>query len=211
MNDPAVEKARLAAAVDAELPQAQCGRCGYATCARYALALLEDEVSIELCSPGGVGTRRALAKLLGRPTSSPSAVAEKLHLVTIVESGCIGCGKCADICPVDAIVGARGLLFGVVDDWCTGCEICVPICPTDCIELRPTDVRDDELARRERARAALARYDAKRSRGAHQSGGLVYAEPDGYSAAGLRDAVQAAVARKRADAPRTPKCTDSDS
>jgi electron transport complex protein RnfB len=53
------------------------------------------------------------------------------------ESRCIGCTLCIAACPVDAIVGARGLMHTVVEPWCIGCRLCVPPCPVDCIEMVP--------------------------------------------------------------------------
>ena len=51
------------------------------------------------------------------------------------ESRCIGCTRCIDACPVDAIVGAAGLMHTVVESWCIGCELCLPPCPVDCIDM----------------------------------------------------------------------------
>ena len=53
----------------------------------------------------------------------------------IDESECIGCARCIDACPVDAIVGAQGFMHTVVEDWCIGCGLCLPPCPVDCIEM----------------------------------------------------------------------------
>lgn len=55
-------------------------------------------------------------------------------VVLIDEPRCIGCARCLDACPVDAIVGAQGLMHTVVEPWCIGCDLCVPACPVDCIE-----------------------------------------------------------------------------
>lgn len=57
------------------------------------------------------------------------------HSVTIRSQDCIGCTKCLDVCPTDAIIGAPELLHSVITEDCIGCERCVPACPTDCIEL----------------------------------------------------------------------------
>jgi electron transport complex protein RnfB len=51
------------------------------------------------------------------------------------ESRCIGCTRCIDACPVDAIVGAQGLMHTVVESWCIGCALCPDACPVDCIEM----------------------------------------------------------------------------
>ena len=60
----------------------------------------------------------------------------KRAAVAIVdEAACIGCARCIDACPVDAIVGAQGSMHTVVEDWCIGCELCVPPCPVDCIDM----------------------------------------------------------------------------
>jgi len=53
----------------------------------------------------------------------------------IDEERCIGCTRCIDACPVDAIVGAQGLMHTVVESWCIGCSLCLPPCPVDCIEM----------------------------------------------------------------------------
>jgi electron transport complex protein RnfB len=55
----------------------------------------------------------------------------------IDERRCIGCTRCIDACPVDAIVGARNLMHTVVESWCIGCALCPPACPVDCIDMAP--------------------------------------------------------------------------
>lgn len=56
-------------------------------------------------------------------------------VVAIDEARCIGCARCLDACPVDAIVGAQGLMHTVVEPWCIGCDLCLPACPVDCIDV----------------------------------------------------------------------------
>lgn len=54
------------------------------------------------------------------------------------EDACIGCGACAEICPVKAVRMEEDR--PVVDlDWCIGCGVCATRCPADAIttELRP--------------------------------------------------------------------------
>ncbi|HEY5898226.1 MAG TPA: RnfABCDGE type electron transport complex subunit B [Burkholderiales bacterium] len=60
----------------------------------------------------------------------------KREAVALVdEARCIGCVRCIDACPVDAIVGAQGVMHTVVEAWCIGCDLCLPACPVDCIAL----------------------------------------------------------------------------
>jgi electron transport complex protein RnfB len=60
----------------------------------------------------------------------------KREAVALVdESRCIGCTRCIDACPVDAIVGAQSLMHTVVEPWCIGCALCLPPCPVDCIDM----------------------------------------------------------------------------
>jgi len=60
---------------------------------------------------------------------------KRATVVRIDEARCIGCVRCIEACPVDAIVGARGFMHTVVAPWCVGCNLCLPPCPVDCIEV----------------------------------------------------------------------------
>jgi len=46
--------------------------------------------------------------------------------------GCIGCSKCLNVCPHDAITMANNLAF-IHDDKCKLCRKCVEVCPTNSI------------------------------------------------------------------------------
>jgi electron transport complex protein RnfB len=60
----------------------------------------------------------------------------KRHTVVVIdEARCIGCARCLDACPVDAIVGAQGSMHTVVEPWCIGCDLCLPACPVDCMAV----------------------------------------------------------------------------
>ncbi|MCF4996018.1 electron transport complex subunit RsxB [Pseudomonas syringae] len=127
--------------IDALLPQTQCGKCGHPGCKPYAEGIASGE-PINKCPPGGDETIQALAELLKIPVleldisrgSAPAQVA------FIREAECIGCTKCIQACPVDAIVGAAKLMHTVIIDECTGCDLCVAPCPVDCIEMHPLPI-----------------------------------------------------------------------
>jgi electron transport complex protein RnfB len=133
--------------IDAWLPQTQCTQCGYPRCRAYAEAVAHGEAGINQCPPGGEVTIAALAKLLH---ASPTPLDPRLGIhkprarAVIDEAVCIGCRKCLDVCPVDAIVGARKLMHTVIARECNGCELCLPPCPVDCIAMVPVD--SDEAA-----------------------------------------------------------------
>ena len=75
----------------------------------------------------------------------------------IDEARCIGCTRCIEVCPVDAIVGAQGLMHTVVEGWCIGCGLCPPACPVDCIDMVAPRGRWTEALKRAAARRARAR------------------------------------------------------
>jgi len=139
-SDPIVDK------IDALLPQTQCGQCGYGGCHPYAEAIARGEADINRCAPGGEKVIRALADLLGRePKPLDEEVGEEkpATVAVIDEQWCIGCTKCIQACPVDAILGAARQMHTVIAAECTGCELCVPVCPTECIHMVPVqpDIR----------------------------------------------------------------------
>ncbi|MCK6262159.1 electron transport complex subunit RsxB [Vibrio sp. ZSDE26] len=130
--DPIVEQ------IDGILPQTQCGQCGYPGCRPYAEAIANGD-SINKCPPGGQATIEKLADLLGVDVEESAHDLENTikTVAYIHEDMCIGCTKCIQACPVDAIVGGTKALHTVIKDECTGCDLCVAPCPTDCIEMIP--------------------------------------------------------------------------
>lgn len=82
-------------------------------------------------------------------------------IAKIREQDCIGCTKCIQACPVDAIVGASKFMHTVIESECIGCELCVKPCPVDCIDLITYDTYEGlegiELAHYKLARSTLSK------------------------------------------------------
>jgi Na+-translocating ferredoxin:NAD+ oxidoreductase subunit B len=81
----------------------------------------------------------------------------------IDEARCIGCKRCIEVCPVDAIVGAHGLMHTVVESWCIGCALCPPACPVDCIEMRAPRGAWSAALKRAAGRRGIARKSRLKS------------------------------------------------
>ena len=147
------------------LPQLQCRQCGYDGCRPYARALLEGATTIDRCLPGGSETLIELAKVFDLdPASYCPDIEQRALPVTIARidpMACVGCRKCIDVCPQDAIVGASGLNHALIPSACSGCGLCVPACPMDCISLHECD---HPIERSAMAPAHLARHDETKRR-----------------------------------------------
>jgi electron transport complex protein RnfB len=198
------EQTPLAERIDALLPQTQCTRCGYPACLDYAQAIARGEADINQCPPGGQGGIDALAALLERaskPLNPANGVEKPREIAVIDEETCIGCTKCIQACPVDAIVGASKMMHTILVEECTGCELCIAPCPVDCIAMiaAPDRVSAMDLAPLYRTRyvahnARLARESDERAAAlaAHK------ADVDSAQAGAVRNAVLEAIARAKA-------------
>lgn len=134
-GDPLVEQ------LDELLPQTQCGQCGYPGCKPYAEAVANGE-AINKCAPGGDDTIKKIADLMGveiQPLDGSHEHDDSIKVAFIIEEDCIGCTKCIQACPVDAITGAAKQMHTVIVDECTGCDLCVEPCPVDCIVMIPIE------------------------------------------------------------------------
>ena len=119
------------------LPQTQCGQCGHPGCRPYAEAIADGE-PINKCPPGGQAGVQALADLLDVEAialDEEHGEESVTQVAYIREDECIGCTKCIQACPVDAILGAAKQMHTVIVSECTGCDLCVEPCPVDCIDM----------------------------------------------------------------------------
>lgn len=152
--------------VEAVLPAANCGGCGFAGCRAFADACVKaDTLDGMLCPVGGNAVMAQVASALGqeailtdpkiavvrcngtcehRPRmneydgATSCAVAANLYGgETNCSFGCLGLGDCAVSCDFDALhMDAETGLPVVDEDKCTSCGACVKACPKLIIELR---------------------------------------------------------------------------
>ena len=117
----------------------------------------------------------------------------------IREDECIGCTRCIQACPVDAILGARQLMHTVITARCIGCDLCIDPCPMDCIDtvaappgqaVRMIPVHP----------VGSERPMAMRNAGTAGKSG----RPAGFSRDQAREEIAAAVARVKARKSQTP-------
>ena len=189
----------------AVLPQTQCGHCDYPSCNAYTQAILSQQATIDRCLPGGVTTLKKLAQLTAQ--EAHPYVEDLSHkqlppaTAMIDEDLCIGCTKCIQACPVDAIIGSAKLMHTILSDECTGCGLCLDPCPVDCIQLLPQQQAQYTPAK------ARQRYEARQQRHAqqqqqaqenHQAAIHMDIESPDQAIAAKQDYIQQALARVRA-------------
>ncbi|MFN3550398.1 MAG: RnfABCDGE type electron transport complex subunit B [Endomicrobiia bacterium] len=158
ISDPKKDK------ILSSLPGANCGACGYVGCEQYAEAIVNSNVEINLCKPGGEETVKKIAEIMNKE------ITELQKMVAVVlcaggnnakdefvykglkscdyvskifngqkkcKYGCLGFGDCVEVCPFDAIFINE---YGVAEVdilKCTGCGLCVKTCPQKIIKLVP--------------------------------------------------------------------------
>lgn len=159
-----VQENDLLSAVEAVLPQAQCGACGFAGCHAYAEAVvLNPEVPPNLCVPGKKNIADKIAGLTGKQLAEVNscvayvacsgtndktedmfiydgvpdcAAATLLHGgAKACRYGCLGFGNCVKACPFKAIKMGDGGIPVIDVNLCTGCGGCVKACPRQIIKL----------------------------------------------------------------------------
>lgn len=167
--------------INALLPQTQCGKCGFKGCRPYAEAISLGEADINQCPPGGDEGIGALANFLGvapKPLNEKFGQHKPKSVAFIIEEDCIGCVKCINACPVDAIVGAAKLMHTVVVSECTGCELCIEPCPVNCIVMKTlptTNLNHSTSLAIKSAQSHLAkqRFEARCLRKEHEQAGKI--------------------------------------
>lgn len=152
-------------AVLAALPGNNCGGCGYAGCSGLAAAIAKGEAPVNACPVGGEEVGKQVAAIMGVSAESTEKKVAFIHcqgdcekagndydyfgiqdcrMMSFVpnggpkscNSGCLGYGTCAKVCPFGAISVVNGI--AVVDkEKCKACGKCVEVCPKHLISLIP--------------------------------------------------------------------------
>ncbi len=168
------------------LPGANCGACGYAGCDEYAKAVAEG-AKTNLCIPGADAVAAEVAAIMGveaedvieaeafvKCNGNCNATCNQFNYEGIdtceaasmfyggpnsCKYGCIGCGDCANVCPVDAICIYDGIAH-IDTRICTGCGLCAKTCPKNVIEVLPQYARSIVLCNN-KEKGAVARKNCK--------------------------------------------------
>lgn len=162
----AVKKDARVAEIDALLPNANCGGCGYSGCAAFAEAVVRGEATPTGCRVASGETLAAVGAVMGievKPIKRMRAqvmcsgtiarTAKQYHYDGVRDcyaaaklgggdkacpNGCIGLGSCVAACKFDALYIADGIAH-VRYDQCRGCGVCACTCPQGIIRLIPFD------------------------------------------------------------------------
>ncbi|MEE8575079.1 MAG: RnfABCDGE type electron transport complex subunit B [Thermodesulfobacteriota bacterium] len=159
-EDPLVER------IIEELPNTNCGACGYAGCLQLAEKMSLHEVGVNGCPAGGQEVSDNIAAILG----VESVAAEKVVAVLLCGGGtaeakknadyrgerscvaadltggskaciygCHGFGDCVSSCNFGAMDMDSNGLPVIFYDKCVGCGACARECPRDLIEMHPVE------------------------------------------------------------------------
>lgn len=160
-----VEKDEKLAALEAIMPGANCGGCGYAGCSAYAEAVYDGSAAPGLCSPGGNELSKKMGEILGIEVEESERMVAFVHCsgssdVTKQDyeyeglkdcnaavllhggpngckEGCLHLGSCIAVCPVGAISKNEKGDIVVDKEACIGCKACTKVCPNGVIKMVP--------------------------------------------------------------------------
>jgi len=159
-EDPRIDE------VEAVMPGANCGGCGFAGCRAFAENCVKaGSLNDFFCPVGGNDTMKQVASVLGLEAVSKAPMVAVVRCDGTCEHrprinewngyksckvqamiykgetacpwGCLGCGDCVEVCAFGALHMDPVTGLPVVDqDKCTSCGKCVKACPKSIIELR---------------------------------------------------------------------------
>ena len=152
--------------IEEALPGANCGACGFAGCAAYAAAVVENDAPVSCCSVGKDPVARKIAQIMGKKAekveprvarilcagkcgiaedkyeysgiSDCASAARLAGGAKVCPNGCLGLGSCVRACEFGAMYICDGVAR-VDESKCTACGMCLKACPKHIIELVPLD------------------------------------------------------------------------
>jgi len=85
------------------------------------------------------------ALLAAKKFGTSHTISTTQYLPEIDQSQCIECGKCINVCPMDALVKGDVSLSGekikLIEDMCLGCGVCARNCKFDALHMKARDKR----------------------------------------------------------------------
>lgn len=156
-----VEEDPMVTAVRENLPGANCGGCGFASCDQFAEKVAALEIAPSGCVVLNAEANKIIADLLGIDAAAairkravvhcgaqlheqlnspnyhgPKTCSEANLIAGIIGCtyGCLGLSDCQRVCAFDAIEMTEGLPVIRIDN-CTGCGACVGACPRAIISI----------------------------------------------------------------------------
>ncbi len=83
-----------------------------------------------------------------REVGVSQAINSSNFIAHIIDELCTGCGKCVDVCPVEALsllsehtTSKRKKIARLTEENCIGCGVCVRVCKPDAIEMNERKVK----------------------------------------------------------------------
>lgn len=155
-SDPRIDE------IEALLPGANCGACGYPGCRGLAEAMVAGSAQVNACPV--TKDYSPIAEVMGVKVETPKdrqvakvrcaggnkETKERFKYIGVAdcvsannlaggskvcEYGCLGMGSCATVCPFAAIAINENGLPVVDEQKCAGCGLCVKACPRMLITL----------------------------------------------------------------------------
>ena len=147
--------------VAAALPGANCGGCGFPSCFRLALAILDGKAAVTACPVGGKKSAAAIAGIMGVPMGEierlvahvgcrgginaqrrfvydglPDCLSASQLAGGPLECayGCLGYGSCVAACPYNAMAIENSVAVVHAEN-CRACKKCVAACPRNLVSV----------------------------------------------------------------------------